>query len=306
MSNKIKIVNKNNIKQKSNKKLKLPQKTHKNNFSLPIEKISIDKSSDDNNSCWVYGFHPVREILLSHKKIYSILITDKAKYKLEQNIKLKHILQKYSKLIKIIPLKDFSKYLDVAHINDKLEVVDNSNLNHQGIAVLIDIPKILKLDDFIFELQQDQNIINKVAILDQITDIGNIGAIIRSAAAFGIKYIFVSEHNSCTDYNILSKSSAGMINRVKIFQVSNYVKLLDILKKYDFWCAGLDAKGAIPLSDINSYKKLAIILGNEHKGIRPLIKQNCDLLTYIPISDEVESLNVSNAASIVFFMINKV
>ena len=305
MSKKIKIINKNNTKLKSNQKLKFQQKKHNNN-SIPSIKESFIAKNRNGDRCWIYGFHPVRETLLNCNKIHSILITDKAKHKLEQNIELKNILQKYSKITKITALKDFSKYLDVAHISNKSEVMDDSNLNHQGIAVLIDIPKILKLDDFIFELQKDNDIINKVAILDQITDIGNIGAIIRSAAAFGIKYIFVSEYNSCTDYNILSKSSAGMINRVKIFQVSNYVKLLDILKEYGFWCAGLDAKGSVPLSDINSYKKLAIILGNENKGIRSLVKQNCDLLTYIPISKEVESINVSNAASIVFFMINTV
>ena len=70
-------------------------------------------------------------------------------------------------------------------------------------------------------------------------------------------------------------------------------------------CAALDAKGKTPLSSLNNNDKIAIILGNEHRGIRPLVKQNCDLLTSIPMQTQVESLNVSNAAAIVFYELSK-
>ena len=80
---------------------------------------------------------------------------------------------------------------------------------------------------------------------------------------------------------------------------------MDLLKAQDFWCLGLDGQGDASLANIQKYDKIAIILGNEHKGIRPLIKKNCDLLTFIDTNKEVESLNVANAASIVFYKLTE-
>ena len=142
---------------------------------------------------------------------------------------------------------------------------------------------------------------HKIVILDQITDVGNIGAIIRSSVAFGITDIFIPEHNSLSDYGLLAKASSGIVEKVNIYVVTNLKNLLQDLKKMEFWCVGLDGDAKVELKNMPHYKKFAIILGNEGKGIRPLLKKECDLLVKVAMSKSVESLNVSNAAAIMFY-----
>jgi len=245
------------------------------------------------NQIWLYGFHAVKEALLNHSNIYKLVITDKVKNKLLEDANYHKILASLKPFTQGVNFKEVPKLLNL-----------DLNINHQGVAILVDAPKILKLSDFNAELEKNK-LINKVIILDQITDVGNIGAIIRSAVAFNIYHIFITEHNSCTDYNILSKASSGMVNKIKIFQTSSYIKLLNLLKAKNFWCMGLDGQGDTSLANLKSYDKIAVILGNEHKGIRPLIKKNCDLLAFIDTNKEVESLNVANAAAIVCYKLNE-
>ena len=141
-----------------------------------------------------------------------------------------------------------------------------------------------------------------IAILDQITDPQNIGAIIRSAAAFGIKKIILPNDNTPDENATIAKTACGCLELVEVIKVTNLKQTIDKLKKIGFWIAGLDAKGKTPENSLSSHKKLAIIIGSEGKGMRPLTIKSCDFLVKIPMSDNVESLNASNAASIIFYL----
>ena len=251
----------------------------------------MDKSAAKNsNNIWIYGKHPVKEILLSNKKIYKIIISHKFQEKLSQDPDFAQLLTPYKNITNNIAVNDFSKYL-------------KGEVTHQNIAVLIAGQAPYDLEYFSRELAQKPNRCN-VAILDQITDVGNIGAIIRSAAAFDIKYIFIAQNNSFFDYATLAKSSSGMIERVKIIAVTNIVKLLNYLTKENFWSVGLSLSGKSDFNNaIPKHDRIALILGSENKGIRPLVLKNCDLLLKINMNKNVESLNVSNAAAIAFYHI---
>ena len=143
----------------------------------------------------------------------------------------------------------------------------------------------------------------KVAILDQITDPQNIGAIIRSAAAFGITKLLLPADNTPEENASIAKAASGALETVQIAKVVNLKMAIEILKKKGFWIVGLDAHGNNDLNDLAKFNKVAIIIGSEDKGLRPLTIKSCDLLVKIPISEKVESLNASNAASIIFYFL---
>ena len=179
-----------------------------------------------------------------------------------------------------------------------------NNALHQSFCAKI----IPNQNNFIDEYQLLANLTksgNKpnIVILDQLTDPHNIGAIIRSCAAFGAKYVVLTEHGSPKDSPIIHKSAAGSLNLITIVVSKNLNNLIKDLKKIDYWCVGLAREGEGEIKKISSFTPTALILGNEGRGIRPLVKKNCDILLKIPMAKEVESLNVSNAAAISLFLL---
>jgi 23S rRNA (guanosine2251-2'-O)-methyltransferase len=137
-------------------------------------------------------------------------------------------------------------------------------------------------------------------ILDQITDPHNVGAIMRTAAAFDVDGVITTYDNSAQESSIMAKVACGALDIVNFIQVTNLVSTINLLKKAGYWITGLDHRG--PILDKNIFHpKSVFILGAEDKGLRRLTKENCDYLIRIPMSDQMESLNVSNAAAIVLY-----
>jgi 23S rRNA (guanosine2251-2'-O)-methyltransferase len=166
---------------------------------------------------------------------------------------------------------------------------------HQGIIAHVQSVFLNNLNDIDFNNETD-----RVVILDQITDPQNIGAIIRSAAAFGITKIILPADNTPEESASIAKAASGCLEIVQIVKVTNLKSAIETLKKKGFWIAGLDLAGTDNISSLLEFNKLGIIIGSEGKGMRRLTVESCDLLVKIPISDQVESLNASNAASIIF------
>ncbi len=173
---------------------------------------------------------------------------------------------------------------------------------HQGVIALVHSIFKNKIEDLHFEQDED-----RVVILDQVSDPQNIGAIIRSAAAFGINKLILPSYNSPDENATIAKAACGCLELMQIIKVPNLKNAIDKLKKMDFWIAGLDVDGKKGVSEILDIKKIAIIIGSEGKGMRKLTVDNCDFLIKIPIAKQVESLNASNAASIIFYLLqNKI
>lgn len=176
------------------------------------------------------------------------------------------------------------------------------NENHQGILVRTNRITSNSIEHL-------KNISDKnyaVAILDQITDNHNLGAIIRSAAAFGINDIIIPSNNSAIENSISTKIASGSMELINLIEVVNINNVISQLKKLGFWIIGLDGSTEKVLSSEMLKGKICVILGSEGSGMRQLIKKNCDDIVKIPISKDVESLNVSNAAAITFYEINRV
>ncbi|MCP5106245.1 MAG: 23S rRNA (guanosine(2251)-2'-O)-methyltransferase RlmB [bacterium] len=138
-------------------------------------------------------------------------------------------------------------------------------------------------------------------ILAGITDTGNMGAVIRSGVAAGVDGIIVSQRNSAPMNETVLKTSAGTLLKARIHQAGNLVQVVNQLKKDGFWIVGADMGGDLPYYGYDFTYKTAIVMGSEEKGISSLLRKNMDHVIAIPHSSEVESLNVSAAASVLLF-----
>ena len=166
---------------------------------------------------------------------------------------------------------------------------------HQGLALKADALPSVSLEDIAFK---DKSV---VLVLDQVVDPRNIGAILRSAAAFNAEAVIVAAAHAPSETGALAKAACGALEVVPFVRVNNLSRALETLKKKGFWIYGLDGYATAVLSEEKLPNKTAFVLGSEGDGMRRLTTQNCDYTIKLPMSNKVESLNVSNAAAIALY-----
>ena len=195
--------------------------------------------------------------------------------------------------------------------NGKICFVDKKELEkmlpreavHQGMAVLAEMLLPLPLEELCARAGQRENF--RVLVLDQVTDPQNVGAIIRSATAFGVDALMVQDKNSPQESGAMAKAAAGTLELVPVVRVTNLSRAAEVLKKSGFWIVGMDGYAKTTIDKVDKSGKLAVIMGSEGSGMRRLVEESCDLTVRLPISDKVESLNVSTAAAIVLYELSK-
>lgn len=171
---------------------------------------------------------------------------------------------------------------------------------HQGVIAVMDPSTLLiSLDDFLATLDMKTN--PAVAVLGEVQDPHNVGAIIRSAAAFGLAGILIPQHNQAGITGVVVKTSAGMAFRVPLVSIGNVNATLKILKEKGFWTYGLAMKGSIPLGAEVFDAPAAFVVGNEGAGIREKTLEACDVTLSIPMHPRTESLNAAVSAAVVFY-----
>ena len=168
---------------------------------------------------------------------------------------------------------------------------------HQGLAVEAFDLERARLKD----VCDPDGAMRPVVVLDQITDPQNIGAVFRSAAAFGARAAIVQERRTPPLSGALAKAAAGAIETLPCVKAVNISRALEALKDLGYHCAGLAGESALPISALPKDRPVALVLGAEGAGLRQLVGETCDALYRIPIAREVESLNVSNAAAIALY-----
>jgi 23S rRNA (guanosine2251-2'-O)-methyltransferase len=236
---------------------------------------------------WLYGIHPVLAALANPaRRVHRVVITGESETTLAPRIAA--LSQGHSGLprAEILP-------------RDALERLLPRGAVHQGIAAQLEGLEELDIEDIIRATDGQDSA--RVVVLDQVTDPHNVGAILRSAAAFGTAAVVMPERNSPPSTGTLAKAASGAIERVPLVRVVNLARTLDRLKNAGFWCVGLDATATTALHAADLSGKVAVVLGAEGEGLRRLTREHCDLMVRIPIGRGMESLNVSNAAAIALY-----
>ena len=165
---------------------------------------------------------------------------------------------------------------------------------HQGIAIEAHDLERARLKD----VCEPEGGRRPVVVLDQITDPQNIGAIFRTAAAFGARAAIVQERRTPPLSGALAKAAAGAVETLPCVKAVNISRALEALKDLGYYCAGLSGEGGQPIASFPKDRPIALVLGAEGAGLRQLVAQTCDGLYKIPIDASIESLNVSNASAI--------
>ncbi len=221
---------------------------------------------------YAYGKNVAKEMLEKKEEI--------EKAYLYQNFKDKDIINELEKQnIKIV-------YLNKNEMDYKV------NGNHQGIILETKEYEYTDIDETINE--------DIVVILDHLEDPHNFGAIIRTCEAAGIKSIIIPKDRSVKVNGTVIKVSVGTIKDMKISIVNNLVNTINMMKKQGFWIIGTDMQGT-DYKQIDYSGKIALVIGNEGKGLSRLTKENCDFIASIPMKGKVNSLNASVAAALVIY-----
>jgi 23S rRNA (guanosine2251-2'-O)-methyltransferase len=173
---------------------------------------------------------------------------------------------------------------------------------HQGAALLVEPLPERDLEDTLAALAPGRRI---VAVLDQVTDPHNEGAILRSAAAFGVSAIIVQDRHAPPESGALAKAASGALDRIPRIAVVNIARALEQLGRLGFWRIALVADGDEPLGQAAPQGDVAVVLGAEGAGIRRLVRERCDASAFIPMAAGEDSINVSNAAAIAFYELNR-
>ena len=168
---------------------------------------------------------------------------------------------------------------------------------HQGVVIEVEPLAEAWLDDLLSGANERAVLL----VLDQVTDPHNVGAILRSAAAFGAVGIVTQDRHSPPESGVVAKAASGAIERVPWVRVVNLARALEDIGQGGFWRIGLTGDAATDLKDALGPPRVALVLGAEGAGLRPNTREHCDALARLPIGDAVESLNVSNAAAVALY-----
>tara|TARA_A100001035_G_scaffold277964_1_gene275839 strand:- start:809 stop:1552 length:744 start_codon:yes stop_codon:yes gene_type:complete len=237
----------------------------------------------------IVGKHAVLEALKNpSRKIERVFITEDAQKKVNRENQNLNLFKKTNIFYKS------RKELD--------NLCGRDETSHQGLVAEVEQLEEITLKEFIIE-NKKQNL-NLIA-LEDVTDPRNIGSIIRSAVAFKIDGIIVKERSFPSKSKLLHKSASGGTEHIKIFKVSNINTSLKYLKSKEFWVSAFDVSGTKDFTKNNWKGKNVLLFGSEGYGIKAKTLENSDFKFKVSISDNIESLNISNTVSIVCHYISK-
>jgi len=232
---------------------------------------------------WLFGQHPVTEAI-------------------------RNPLRKIQRLVRITGAE--GEALDTRSVERPLppwEPMDRYQLEqllpegavHQGIAARVAPLEEPDLLDICEQAQGREEAV--VVILDQVTDPHNVGAILRSAAAFGALAVILTERHAAPESGTLAKSASGALEHVPLVRVGNLARAMGQMKEAGFWLAGLAAEGKTSLAGAKLSGKVGLVMGAEGSGLRRLTRDHCDLLVRLPTGGAIGHLNVSNAAAVALY-----
>ena len=232
----------------------------------------------------IYGLHAVKAALLNNKREHHELLISENNNKITNNYRSK------IKKITVLNQKDFKKLY-------------GSEKSTQGIVLITKDFERPSLDQYIKNEKLNEKSV--LLALDQITDPQNIGSIMRSCALFNCGGILIGKDNAPDLTPSLFKAASGAAEIVNYFKVTNLKRSISDLKKDGYWVYGFDSSDSQESSDLNFSKKSVLVFGSEGKGMRDLVKKECDEIVKLKMQPNtnfnIDSLNVSNASSIALY-----
>lgn len=232
---------------------------------------------------YIYGKNAVEEALESDQSVEKIYI--------RQNLP-------DSNFASIITLASGHR-VPVSHVPGNKLYGYVGKVNDQGIVALMSAVTYHDFDEWIEEVNIDTY--PGILLLNEIEDPGNLGAILRTAAAAGLEAVIVPKHRQAPVTPLVFKTSAGTAGRIPIVRVGNLNQAILKLKDIGFWIAGLEMAGERSLWELEIDRPLAFVIGNESSGIRKKTLEHCDYTFKIPMQNNVESLNASVSAALVCY-----
>ena len=221
----------------------------------------------------LYGFHPVSEALRSkRRKLLDLFATEPAAERLKEEIATAGVP------LHLVEAEELTRRL-------------GSESVHQGLLLEARPLPALRLDEILPKC-------GVVLVLDQITDPHNVGAILRSAAAYGVDAVVTTERHAPELSGVLAKAASGALEHVPVIEVVNLARALEELGDLGYHRIGLDSDAPEQLQALASLRPIALVLGAEGKGLRRLTRDRCDHLARLDLPGPIKSLNVSNACAI--------
>jgi len=241
-----------------------------------VEEPSVGKN-------WVYGALPVLEALRANaRKIDKILMADGVRE---------------GRLHEIVESARDKGVLVNRVSRDQLVKLAGPGANHQGVIAFIASRSYAEADAIIAAAAND----GLIVVLDGVEDPQNLGAVLRAAECAGATGVIIPERRAVGLTETVAKSSAGAIEYVKVAKVANLNRLIEELKERNIWVVGTSGDARTDYTEWDWTRPTAVVLGGEGKGLHRLVAENCDMLVKIPMYGKIESLNVSNAASVILF-----
>jgi len=233
----------------------------------------------------IYGIHPVLEGLRANRRTFHEIYIAEGKT---------------NQRVDPIESKAKSMGIPVTWVHrQKLQAMTGLD-THQGVAAVVSPYPIADLSDLIGH-QGDSSAPLFLLLVDNIQDPHNLGALVRTALCAEISGVIIPQDRSAEPSPTVSKASAGALEHIRLAAVVNMVKTISELKKNHVWIAGLDKDGDRSIYENDFTGNIALVVGGEENGIRPLVKKNCDFLSFIPQNGPVSSLNASVAGAVAMY-----
>jgi len=238
----------------------------------------VKKAADASRTFWICGVHPVREALRVRLPGAREMLVCR------EGLKMEGLRQLAAEAR--IPVRSSTR--------EKLEERSGS-INHQGVALLVEGDPYFPLESFLEAPAED---VDPLLILDSVQDPQNLGALLRSGCFLGARGVILPKDRSVGLTAAAVKVSAGAAAHLPLIRVGNLVRAMERVKEKGLWIVGLELENALSLYEVDLSVPAALVLGNEEKGLRPLVRKHCDFLARIPRCGPLQSLNVAAAGAV--------
>ncbi|SDN13137.1 23S rRNA (guanosine(2251)-2'-O)-methyltransferase RlmB [Sediminibacillus halophilus] len=232
---------------------------------------------------WIIGKNPVTEALKSGRSINKILISDQLQK--QASHKIQSLAKENGVTVQQVPRRKIDQLVEG---------------NHQGVAAAVAAYAYSDLED-LFKAAEQKDEPPFFMILDEIEDPHNLGSILRTADAAGVHGVIIPKRRSVGLTTVVAKTSAGAIEYIPVARVTNIAATIDELKERNVWVVGTAADGSEDYRELSADMPLALVIGNEGKGMSRLVKEKCDWTVRLSMKGKVSSLNASVAAGLLMY-----